>query len=55
MESERTTFDRKGHLQRRITYLKTHKKLINALFKESILKIAKKKKTGFNFLHTKIF
>lgn len=55
MESERTTFDRKGHLQRKITYTKSRKKLINAIIKESTLKIVKKKKTGFNFLHTKIF
>lgn len=52
MESERTPFDRKGHFQRRITYTKSHKKLINAIIKESILKIAKKKKKQASIFFT---
>lgn len=55
MESERTPFDRKGHFQRRITYTKSHKKLINAIIKESILKIAKKKKQASIFFTLKSF
>lgn len=42
MESERTTSDQKGHFQRRITYTKSHKKIINAIIQESLLKKAKK-------------
>lgn len=47
MESERTTSDQKGHFQRRITYTKSHKKIINAIIQESLLKKAKKEASIF--------